>query len=116
MEPVQSVTFLGLVIDSNKKELSLPSQKVSEIKSQAQNLLKQHSVSKVAVQRGSEASVLSSISRSEDLELSLKVFWCFFWFLILFYNNHLLTIKLMIPLVLFCNLLYYIIFWDYYYY
>ena len=45
VQPVQEVTILGLIIDSNKEELSLPFQKLSQIKDQARELLKQSLVS-----------------------------------------------------------------------
>ena len=45
VQPIQEVTFLGLVINSNKQELSLPSQKLAQIKSHARDLLKQNLVS-----------------------------------------------------------------------
>ena len=45
VQPVQGLTFLGLVVDSKKKTLSLPSHKVSEINKQVQSLLKHPTVS-----------------------------------------------------------------------
>jgi len=43
--PTQEVTFLGLNIDSRTKELSLPHQKLSQIRKQAKKLLGQTWVS-----------------------------------------------------------------------
>ena len=45
MQPVQVLTFLGLVVDSTQRTLSHPSQKLVHIKSQAQDVLKQEAVS-----------------------------------------------------------------------
>ena len=44
-QQVQELTFLGLNIDSRKEELSLPHQKLSEIRKRSRKLLRQKSVS-----------------------------------------------------------------------
>ena len=43
--PTQVITFFGFIVDSTKRQLSLPSEKIKQIKEEANKLLRQEEVS-----------------------------------------------------------------------